>query len=169
MNFRGTARAFDAAAAKSISKYIDNSKIALIIGRVTSPAFWASYLIIAHVVWVTPGVLAGDVLLVIVLLPLASLLKLFIRRKRPATLYVNNMKIKSYSFPSSHAYSSALACGYFAMMPWITNGSVLFAPFILAIAVVVGLSRIVVGAHYPSDVVAGWLLGLVVLSLITLF
>ena len=29
----------------------------------------------------------------------------------------------------------------------------------VAIALLVGLDRIFVGAHYPSDVVAGWLVG----------
>lgn len=168
MKNREKIRAFDEAVTKKIGVYIKNTKTALIIGRLTSPAFWASYLLIVHVLWINPGVLAGDVLLVIVLLPLASLLKIFIRRKRPATLYVNNMKVKSYSFPSSHAYSSALACGYFAIL-CAMNGAILVAPFILAVAVVVGVSRVVVGAHYPSDVIAGWALGLVVLACIAVY
>ncbi len=168
MNSREKIRVFDEVVAKKIGEYIKNTKIALIIGRLTSPAFWASYLLIVHVLWVNPGMLAGDVLLVIVLLPLASLLKIFIRRKRPATLYVNSMKVKSYSFPSSHAYSSALACGYLASLSTI-NGAIVVAPFILAVAVVVGISRIVVGAHYPSDVLAGWTLGLIVLTCITVY
>lgn len=168
MNSRENIRVFDETVVKMIGKYIKNTKAALIIGRLTSPVFWASYLLIVHIAWVTPGVLAGDILLVVMLLPLASLLKIFIRRKRPATLYVNNMKVKSYSFPSSHAYSSALACGYFATLCAI-NGALLIAPFILAVGAVVGISRIVVGAHYPSDVVAGWALGLIVLACIMVY
>ncbi|MEO5499284.1 MAG: phosphatase PAP2 family protein [Candidatus Saccharimonadales bacterium] len=168
MNYREKVRVFDETATKKIGSHIKNVKIGLVIGRLTSPVFWASYLILAHIVWITPGALVGDVLVVIVLLPLASLMKIFIRRKRPATLYVNNMKIKSYSFPSSHAYSSALACGYLAVL-CAMNDTVLLVPFILVVAVAVGVSRVVVGAHYPSDVLAGWMLGLVVLSTIAIY
>lgn len=166
MNSRERIREFDKTVTMMIGKHIKGHKVALIIGRLTSPAFWASYLLIIHVLWVTPGMLAGEVVLIIILLPLASLLKIFIRRKRPATLYVNNMKVKSYSFPSSHAYSSALACGYIATL-CATNSMLIASPFILCMAMVVGVSRIVVGAHYPSDVLAGWILGIVVLASIT--
>ncbi len=167
MNIRQRARNFDATVTYTLGTFIINQKTALLIGRLTSPAFWGSYLLLAHVFWLSPGELRGDILLIIAFLPLASVLKLFFRRKRPATLYVNNMKIKSYSFPSSHAYSSALACGYFAVL-LIENGAVVFAPFVLAVAVVVGFSRVVVGAHYPSDVLAGWFLGIFILACITL-
>lgn len=68
------------------------------------------------------------------------------------------MRVKSYSFPSSHAYSAALAGGYLGLEvlhagAW--TASVLFAALIFLI----GVSRVHVGAHYPSDVIAGWLLG----------
>lgn len=76
------------------------------------------------------------------------------------------MKIKSYSFPSSHTYSATIAGGYlaflsFALLPMpigLLAGS-LFAILIVAI----GISRIHVGAHYPTDVTAGWMLGAIVL------
>lgn len=168
MNVRQKIRLFDTRLTAKLSSYKFDPKSALIVGRLTSPVFWATYLLLTHVFWLSPGVLVGDVLLVMAFLPLASLLKLFIRRKRPATLYVNNMKVKSYSFPSSHAYSASLACGYFGFLAAI-NGAIIFAPFILAVAGIVGISRIIVGAHYPSDVVAGWLLGLFVLSCITVY
>ena len=168
MNVRRRVREFDASMTAILGRQNVDIKYAIFVGRITSPAFWASYLVLIHVLWLSPGVLMGKVLLVILLLPFASVLKMFIRRKRPQTLYVNNMKVKSYSFPSSHAYSSALACSYFAY--WcITNGAILLAPFILTAALIVGLSRIIVGAHYPSDVLAGWILGLIILSSIVIF
>ena len=60
------------------------------------------------------------------------------------------------SFPSGHttsAFAAACALGY--MRPeWRRP--------LLAGAVLIGLSRILVGAHFPSDVVAGAILGSVV-------
>ncbi len=167
MNLHLTLRSFDEKLTSSISKLKIKYNYALVIGRITSPAFWATYLLGVHVLWLTPGLLFGDILLVIAALPLASLVKVFIRRNRPATLYVNNMKIKSYSFPSSHSYSSALACGYFTILS-IENGAIQFAPIFMAITFAVGLSRVIVGAHYPSDVLAGWLLGFIILAGISL-
>jgi undecaprenyl-diphosphatase len=58
-----------------------------------------------------------------------------------------------YSFPSDHAVGAfALACGI-----WLydrTLGSVL-----LILAATLSLSRVVVGTHYPGDVLAGALIG----------
>ena len=58
------------------------------------------------------------------------------------------------SFPSGHtvtAFATALALGWFApRLRWP----------LFALAVLIGLSRVGVGAHYPSDVLAGAALGL---------
>lgn len=59
------------------------------------------------------------------------------------------------SFPSGHsttAMATALVIGF--MVPR------LFRP-ILVIAVMTGLSRVVIGMHYPTDVVSGFALGLI--------
>lgn len=57
------------------------------------------------------------------------------------------------SFPSGHttsAFAAAVAIGY--MRP-------AWRPWLLGAAVAIGLSRVLVGAHYPSDVVGGAALG----------
>jgi undecaprenyl-diphosphatase len=43
---------------------------------------------------------------------------------------------------------------------------VLAGAVLLAVALLIGISRVRIGAHYPTDVVAGWMLGLTVLLLI---
>jgi undecaprenyl-diphosphatase len=57
------------------------------------------------------------------------------------------------SFPSAHAADTAAAA---AVAVW---ASPILAPIAVALAAVVGLSRVYLGVHYPSDVVAGWILG----------
>lgn len=136
------------------------------LGKATLPVLWASYIAVIHVGFLTPGVLRGTGLLVIVLLPLASVCKLVFRRHRPPTIYTDSMKIKSYSFPSSHAYSAALAGGYVAVLT-ATSGDVLITIMLCIAIACIGISRVFVGAHYPSDVLAGWALGLAVLAMLS--
>jgi len=57
------------------------------------------------------------------------------------------------SFPSAHASDTAAAA---AVIGWAAPA---LAPVAVAIAALVGISRVYLGAHYPSDVVAGWVLG----------
>jgi undecaprenyl-diphosphatase len=60
------------------------------------------------------------------------------------------------SFPSTHAADSAAAATVFA---WALPR---FSALGIVIAVVVGFSRVYLGEHWPSDVVAGWALGIVI-------
>lgn len=95
-----------------------------------------------------------------ILSPVAELSKLITKRKRPETLYVQNMRFKTYSFPSGHSYISALVFGYLtvAAVQMLTSGWLIAVPLITLIALV-GISRVYLGAHFPSDVIAGWVLG----------
>jgi len=60
------------------------------------------------------------------------------------------------SFPSTHAADSAAAATIFAWA--LPRLSVLG----IALAAVVGFSRVYLGVHWPSDVAAGWALGTLV-------
>jgi PAP2 superfamily len=68
-----------------------------------------------------------------------------------------------YSFPSGHALNIAVAGSAMVVLVrpllgrtgrWLAVGTA------LAVGLVVGLDRILLGVHFPSDVIAGWLLGL---------
>ncbi len=62
---------------------------------------------------------------------------------------------KSFGMPSGHAQSAAVMWGYLAV--WFRRRWVWAAAG--ALAFLVGFSRIVLGVHFPGQVVAGWLLG----------
>jgi undecaprenyl-diphosphatase len=57
------------------------------------------------------------------------------------------------SFPSGHAQTAFAAAVYLALL--FPRGAAAF----LALAALVGLSRIALGVHYPSDVIAGAVIG----------
>ena len=90
---------------------------------------------------------------------LNTLFKLFFARARPA-LSEQLTPAPGYSFPSGHAMGSAafflaLYLLVAQLAPrWRTLAGVLAALFTLGI----GVSRLVLQVHYPSDVLAGWAL-----------
>ena len=70
---------------------------------------------------------------------------------------------QGYSFPSGH--SSGAVSVYGSLAAHEKKNRLLLVIAIL-LPLLVGFSRVVVGAHYPTDVLAGWLLGLIVILLI---
>ena len=80
-------------------------------------------------------------------------LKLSFHRARPEVGFV---QLDTYSFPSGHAMISAAAWGAFAYLAWGRVGRrwLVLATTFLAI-VLIGFSRLYLGVHYLSDVLAG--------------
>lgn len=67
---------------------------------------------------------------------------------------------QGYSFPSMH--SASIAAVYF----WLAKEAKKNWLWIVAgvLTVLVGVSRVVAGMHYPTDVLAGWILGFAVIG-----
>lgn len=91
---------------------------------------------------------------------LSTTLKIVIGRARPdfaqplAHAY-------GYSFPSGHAQTSGVALGLVVLAAARAVGRVRVRCAVYAVAAVlaaaIGVSRVLLGVHYPSDVMAGWI------------
>lgn len=77
---------------------------------------------------------------------------------------IYDISAQGFSFPSAHSTNSVTVFGSLAVnlrKRWFTVIAII-------IPLMTGISRFVVGAHYPTDVMAGWLLGLTSVVLVTI-
>lgn len=96
--------------------------------------------------------------------PVVALIKHIIQRPRPS--YVSHLVDQGgYSFPSGHATGAVLAWGTLAFLIWhyfkdkypkMVTYSIGFTFFMV---VAISASRLYLGVHYLSDIIAGWSVG----------
>ena len=93
------------------------------------------------------------------------ILKLSFHRARPEVAFVH---LDTYSFPSGHAMISTAAYGALAYLAWshlhTTRRRLIVATGTVVLLALIGFSRIYLGVHYLSDVLAGITGGLFWLS-----
>lgn len=109
----------------------------------------------AAALWLTVAVLGA--------LTMNIIAKVLFARQRPDILPPELLPV-SFSFPSGHAFMSAAV--YFTVAALLTHVIPRRRTHVFVIVtaglltVLTGFSRVYLGVHYPSDVLAGWTLGL---------
>lgn len=125
-----------------------------------------SFLVVtAALYWWVQGMTRAAVFIVLVPLSgwmLSHVLKMVFARARPDVV-PHEMAVHVASYPSGHAMNSAIVLLTLASFTAIFTRhhrarQVAFAAAIVA-SFAIGLSRVYLGVHWPSDVLAGWLLG----------
>lgn len=93
---------------------------------------------------------------------ISSLLKLGVDRPRP-DLTAHLAEVFTPSFPSGHAMLSAVTYLTLGVIMATTQPTRRLKAFVLFVAILatalVGASRVYLGVHWPSDVLAGWCAG----------
>jgi len=93
---------------------------------------------------------------------LSSAIKHWVGRPRP-DLVAHLDHVGSQSFPSGHALNSTLfyLVAALVLACFLPHRGLRFGVYCAATGLILatGISRIALGVHYPSDVVAGWLIG----------
>ncbi|MFI7680736.1 phosphatase PAP2 family protein [Actinophytocola sp. NPDC049390] len=101
-------------------------------------------------------------------LALGPVLKAIVERPRPA-LTDHVVFVSSWSYPSGHSLNSMVVFGLLTVLavrerPGAVRRTALTAVGTFLV-VVVGVSRVYLGVHWPSDVLAGWLIGVLWLTI----
>ena len=139
-----------------------------VISRLGDGAFWATMLIL---LWLQKGFAYGlQLIFVVVAGLLGTGIYKFLKHKtvRPRPYQVHQVIILGerpldhFSFPSGHTLHAVMATIVFGYIQPVML--FIMMPFTILIA----LSRMVLGLHYPSDVIVGALIGASVASLIVL-
>ncbi|MBD9368092.1 phosphatase PAP2 family protein [Xanthomonas sp. XNM01] len=147
------------------------------LNAMATPAWDAFFLAVTRVGY-QYGVIPGDIIVALALFALrrwreavfASLsfagsallnmaTKQVFQRERPS-LWESIAPESTFSFPSGHAMGSITLAAVLVLLAWPTRWRwpVLVAATVFT--VLVGVSRIYLGVHYPSDILGGWAAGL---------
>ncbi|WP_227430857.1 phosphatase PAP2 family protein [Psychrobacter sp. I-STPA6b] len=150
-----------------INRYSHNGRIAQffkVISRLGDGWFWYAMLLVVAVTYGKSALipLLTTALISLVGLIIYKLLKLKTVRPRPYQVHqvivLGERPLDMFSFPSGHTLQAVLFTtilgSYYPPLLWV------MLPFVLCVA----LSRMVLGLHYPTDVVVGAMIGYLLAS-----
>jgi undecaprenyl-diphosphatase len=149
------------------SLYVGGHPALILTGRILTALGEPTVLIVASAIvgvwlWRTGRARLGLALLLVTMLGrgVSEVQKYTIARARPA-LEPHLVVVKTSSFPSGHATSSMIF--YLSLAIALATGTRWGKPAAAAavlVSLLVGLSRVMLGVHWPSDVIGGWCFGL---------
>jgi membrane-associated phospholipid phosphatase len=97
---------------------------------------------------------------------LTSVLKVLIARPRPPDFSLNPADmfpmVNQYSFPSGHVLFFVVFFGFIAYLAWLHQGGRVRIPVIAGcglLILLIGPSRVYLGAHWASDVLGSYIIG----------
>ena len=146
--------------------------VLVLVSRVGSPAVLGALGALLTALFVSRRWWRGAILLPLAMVGagvLDTALKLAFRRTRPTPFFDYPLPA-SYSFPSGHAlfafcfFTVGAALLAPRLKPWALKWLVRLVALTTVLAI--GFSRIYLGVHYPSDVIAGYTVGLIWSSVI---
>lgn len=130
-----------------------------VVSRLGDGVFWYTLMVALPIVFGAAAMRASIhmALVAVAGVVLYKFLKSHMVRERPflqhADIALGAAPLDRYSFPSGHTLHavgfSVVVLSYYPQLAWL----------VLPFAALVALSRVVLGLHYPSDVLAGALLG----------
>jgi undecaprenyl-diphosphatase len=123
-------------------------------------AVWLAIALTLAIVWRRPNIVLIVATTALTMSFVNTLLKYAVQRDRPPTIILDPEPLMEVpttsSFPSGHT-STSFACAYV-----ISRLAPRLTVYVFALATLIGFSRIYVGVHYPLDVLAGAILGVLV-------
>ena len=175
----GTLHHVDHHSAIALNRYVVGHPAQVTFWRfvtdIGGPLTWrlAAVLVIAVIaLWVRHR--HADAILIVLTMISAAIVsgavKVAVARARPSVPHPI-LHVGGASFPSGHALTSAAAMGLLVVLacPRLRArghrvGAVLVAIGAVLVALLIGFSRLILGVHYVTDVLAGWLFGVLIVA-----
>lgn len=134
--------------------------------------FWITFLTLICLILIKkrkyPILITVNILNVVII---NQVLKIIIQRSRPIVEHLVNES--GYSYPSGHAMAAIGFYGFFIFL--INNLNIdkklkkILNILLICLIIIIGLTRIYLGVHYFTDIIAGFTFGLIYLMLYTNF
>ena len=146
-------------AANQRGDHLETQRFFAIVSRLGDGIFWYLVMLALPVLYGKPGLTVALQMLLVgfVSLLIYKALKQTTGRRRPCEAFPDIRRhapmLDLYSFPSGHTMHAVGFTGI--LMAYYPEIGIVVAPFALLVA----WSRLVLGLHYPSDVIVGALIG----------